>query len=1269
MKRALLFNFLILAFASRASIAQFPGGASAVLQREEDVLALETRGLDGQAFDKALGSLSSICELAVARPDATNLALGEYEFWKMLDLAPAVSGFAQLAREMDKIPSAKLPPRLFTIWNYSRAVCAWRTGDVNRYRECIKNLGYVLDWTMIGPFDNERGGGFARADEPEKGFAADLTARGKERDVRWRDLPHDLPPFAQIPLGELMRPNQQVHAYLRTTFDLATGQNIKFYISSGEAVRFWVDGKLVLDRNLRREIAFDQDSILLQLSRGVHEILAKVCVQENEWKFSCRMADGGGSPILNLPFDARRVVAADAARSVMLMNDENADAITYFSQLAAIPAADAANATESKPASEPAVAKDKSRAAAAFRHGFLMKNRQGEDQGNPSWRASAGIAVGADPDSAAYRVFYADSLRQQTRREEEKELNPFRREMEKAYALDNTNFSAALALADHYKRTLPIERNERMWLDRARKIAPANLQAILAFSDYLNRQNLESEAVRLEKDAAATDAGKLDCEINQKIGNYDFNQGLIQDGEARLRAAIAADRATAHGAIGILRQMLLSQGRVDDAHRLLDESLQFNPYSKTDHVEKARLHLAGRRKDDMLREFQAALAICPEDAGTHAKLAFSLSLLDDQAGATLALEQAVQLDPKDRTTRRYLEYLKSSVKPFEDEFRVDALEFLKSAPASVAASDEPYEVILNQLAYKLNNDGTTQRYEHLIATILNEEGAKRLDSYGFSHDSDEEQVRIRRARVIRKDGKVDDAPTSPGSAWVKFPPVAPGDTIDVEARIDTIKVGVFGNYFGTRHLFHGLGVAATRSSEQIYLAPPERELHFRQRNEAPQPAVSMSAADKLRIYRFKMTGLKKPPLESSMPGAVEFAPSVSVSTYGKWEEFVGWWWNLIEKECESSPAIKDRVAQLIQGKTTEMEKIRAIYDFVVTDVRYNAWEFGVHGYRPYQASTIFDRQYGDCKDKAILIRTMLADAGIKADPVLIHADETRDIEDMTLPMVNLFNHCIAYVPEKDGRPGIFLDGTATNHPMGILPDMDYGATVVVIDDGKPILKDVGYPDASFNRENMEISLEVAADGSAKGQLTLRPTGGIDVRLREFFSNEKGAQKENLERFLSPRLGRTKVNDLETSNLQNLGERVEIRASIEIEKLAKSKGNDYALPLTVTPRNLLERAPESKRNYDLLLGIPESSDLVIHYKLAGGLTVKSLPKSEKESSPFGAYSIETSQTGNEITIHATSSTATPRVKPDQYPSFRDFARKLDEAEAREIVLKQ
>jgi Tfp pilus assembly protein PilF len=1239
-------------------------------EKGNDMLRAEMHGQSERAFDTGVEILIELSKIDVRQSAQSGLAdvivaHGSVVADALHRLANWSSLHGELLRRLTQLTVDTLPPHLAARVLMLRGECASAIGDRNGVREVSDQLGFLSDWSLIGPFDNERGGGFQKKEEPENGWASDLDVRGKERNVRWRRVPVESPLLGVLELKDLMRPNEQAACYLRTAFRVTKRQIIHLRFGSSEAIKVWIDGSLGIEANVRRPLGFDQNVVAAELEEGWHEVLVKVCTQELGWKFRCRLTDADGVALTRVETDSVRVVAH--ATTDRTATQSVADpAIAYFAGLAGLHSPDQP-APASTPAAEPQLPATPQRAYAALRLSLAIRARHAEDIADFADRAAAKLATDILPQDALAHTQYALSLRQESNLAEEKELNSFRREMEKAFELDPQDLLAAVHLSYYYAEQLPIAHLARLWIDRVLKLQPNNPWGALYLSTYFDHLNLDREMERVLEDCVRTKAGARHARILELLGERKLKRGVLGEGEALLRRALEANRLSTTDAARELRQHLLRQARFDEAIQMLKNDAQLSPCATWPWMELARIYQIQKNKEDMLAAYDMATRLCPDDAKIYTARAHSLTLFDDQEAATRALERAVSLDPKDRTSRRYLEFLKSNVKPFEDEFRVDGIEYIKNAPPSVADADEPYEVLLNQIAYKLNPDGTTQRYEHILATILNDEGAKSLDSYGVSHDAEDEQVRIRRARVIRKDGRVDDAPAPPGTSWVKFPPLSVGDTIDVEARVDTIQVGIFGSYFGTRQFLHGLRLASTRKAEQIYVTTVDHELHFKSRNGAPEVTSALEKDKARRIYRVSMLGLKKPHIESAMPDVIELAPVVCVSTYATWDDFTSWWWNMVEKECQSSPAIRDKVSELVAGKTSEIDRIRAIYEFVVTDVRYNAWEFGIHGYKPYSASTIFDRRYGDCKDKAILITTMLKDAGIESYPVIIYADETRPIEDLSLPMIGIFNHCIAYVPAAAGRPELFLDGTATHHPMGVLPDMDHGARVVVVNKGKPDLRDVKYPSPETNMDSAEYRLDVQPDGSAKGSVVLRPRGRYDVRIRSFFANEKGAQKENLERLLSARLGRLQVGDVQTSDLNKLSEPVEIKTTLEVEKLAKTRGAEYTLALTFDPRNLLGIASETERKYDLLLGTPESEESTITYTVPSNMEIKSIPADCEATSPFGSFSVKTTRKGNEIVVSLKSTLSAVRVHPSEYAEFRKFARALDEAQAHEIVL--
>jgi len=102
-----------------------------------------------------------------------------------------------------------------------------------------------------------------------------------------------------------------------------------------------------------------------------------------------------------------------------------------------------------------------------------------------------------------------------------------------------------------------------------------------------------------------------------------------------------------------------------------------------------------------------------------------------------------------------------------------------------------------------------------------------------------------------------------------------------------------------------------------------------------------------------------PPAESNRKGFETWAEM------GKWEA------NLTQGRRDPSPEIKRKVAELTANSATTLAKMQALGGFVQHDIRYVAIELGIGGWQPHPAKDIFAHGYGDCKDKATLMSSML----------------------------------------------------------------------------------------------------------------------------------------------------------------------------------------------------------------------------------------------------------------------------------------------------------
>ena len=192
--------------------------------------------------------------------------------------------------------------------------------------------------------------------------------------------------------------------------------------------------------------------------------------------------------------------------------------------------------------------------------------------------------------------------------------------------------------------------------------------------------------------------------------------------------------------------------------------------------------------------------------------------------------------------------------------------------------------------------------------------------------------------------------------------------------------------------------------------------------------------------------------------AVDFHPPAGVSdppAFKNWSDVSRWHSDLAAAQADVSPEMAAKTRELLNGVSNEYEKIRALghyvqkvrYVEIAMDLAHNG------GYRPHPAAEVFAKQYGDCKDKANLLRAMLKTAGIQSYLVAIYSgDRTYVKKDWASPWQ--FNHMILAIQVSDavkaapiiqtasGRLLIF-DPTDYLTPVGDLPFYEQGSYALI----------------------------------------------------------------------------------------------------------------------------------------------------------------------------------------------------------------------------------
>jgi hypothetical protein len=166
---------------------------------------------------------------------------------------------------------------------------------------------------------------------------------------------------------------------------------------------------------------------------------------------------------------------------------------------------------------------------------------------------------------------------------------------------------------------------------------------------------------------------------------------------------------------------------------------------------------------------------------------------------------------------------------------------------------------------------------------------------------------------------------------------------------------------------------------------------------------------------------------------VSFFPpgGASINGFSSWQEMGKWYANLTGGRRDASPAIAQQVAALTGSTHSQLEKMRALAQFVQHDIRYVAIELGIGGWQPHAAADVFTHHYGDCKDKATLLSSMLSQVGVESFYVVINS-ERGSVSPGTPASVGDFNHMILAIKLPPNTSDPSLVATVQHPRLGSL---------------------------------------------------------------------------------------------------------------------------------------------------------------------------------------------------------------------------------------------
>ena len=410
----------------------------------------------------------------------------------------------------------------------------------------------------------------------------------------------------------------------------------------------------------------------------------------------------------------------------------------------------------------------------------------------------------------------------------------------------------------------------------------------------------------------------------------------------------------------------------------------------------------------------------------------------------------------------------------------------------------------------------------------------------------------------------------------------------------------------------------------------------------------------------------------------------SSKSFTNWQQMGQWYVGLTNGRSDASPEIKQKVTTLTSSSPNQLAKMRAIAQFVQHDIRYVAIELGIGGWQPHYAAEVFAHRYGDCKDKATLMRSMLREIGVEAYHVPINTERGSITPDV--PAYQGFDHVIIaiklpddvndksltaiYQHPKLGRL-LFFDPTNELTPFGQIGGyLQDNFGLLVSSDGGELVK-LPHQAAEMNGITRTAKLSLEGDGTLKGDVTEFRVGDRAWTQRWALRTvtKESDRIKPIENLLAGSLSSYRITKASLLNLEVTDLPFGYKYSFQSDNYAKTAGNLILVrPRVMGSKSQAILETKDPRVFPIEFDGPVRDTDSFEIALPQGYEVDDVPPPVDADYSFASYHSKTEVKGNVIAYSRTFEVKELSVPPTKADELKKFYRIIASDERNTAVLK-
>ncbi len=457
--------------------------------------------------------------------------------------------------------------------------------------------------------------------------------------------------------------------------------------------------------------------------------------------------------------------------------------------------------------------------------------------------------------------------------------------------------------------------------------------------------------------------------------------------------------------------------------------------------------------------------------------------------------------------------------------------------------------------------------------------------------------------------------------------------------------------------------------------PSDLGIRYKLLNTEKKPEVTQSGSKD--AYRWEQNNMPAFKREKNSGATDKYLPQVILAPnkfqldeydgdMTSWKNYGLWINDLYAKVSGLSEEKKQFYRNMVKDAKTGSEKAAILYKYMQSNMRYVSIQLGIGGWRPFPASFVEEKKYGDCKALSNYLKSTLDAVGIKSNLVIIYRDYEARYVDEKFPM-NDFNHVILCIPEQSDTT--WLECTSTTLPFAQLDETTRDRKAVLITDNGGVLVNTPASDYQTNTVSVYSIINVSEDGAGSVNSTYTLFGEERDKLLMGFHDLKEDDKQ---RYII--LGKKwKQPDVFTvTDSKNKDNPYLINLTMNYDKVYSfNAGSKLFFEPRLYPIFNADITENNNRKRDCYFPFPYQIFDTTLYKFPNGYSLENLPKNKSINKSFAQYLCTYIW---DAALHTLTSVASLQfkervIKATDYPALSDFNKQVMADMNEKIVMKK